>query len=175
MKVSYGCMRNLESIVNSHNKKILENKRKLQLGQCNCRVKDNCPLQGHCLTDNLLYKASLSANLPNYGTKVYKGISHHPFKLQYNNHKKAFNIEKYKNDCELSKEVWRIKDKGGTFEIKWEILQQLNSYSPTSKRCALCMAEKLSIIQHEGDNLLNKRTEIVAPCKHKWKYKLASA
>ena len=172
IKVSYGCMRNLESIVNSHNKKILENKRKLQLGQCNCRVKDNCPLQGHCLTDNLLYKASLSANLPNYSTKVYKGISHHQFKLRYNNHKKAFNIEKYKNDCELSKEVWRIKDKGGTFEIKWEILQQLNSYSPTSKRCALCMAEKLSIIQHEGDNLLNKRTEIISKCRHRNKFML---
>ena len=88
------------------------------------------------------------------------------------NHKKAFNIEKYRNDCELSKEVWRIKDKGGTFLIKWDILQQLNSYSPTSKRCALCMAEKLSIIQHEGDNLLNKRTEIISKCRHRNKFML---
>ena len=103
-------MQNLGSIINCHNKKILEKTPKFQLGQCNCRVKVNCPLKGHCLTENLLYQATLTSNLPNYNRKIYKGISQHPFKLRYSNHKKAFNNQRYRNDCELSKEVWHIKD-----------------------------------------------------------------
>ena len=40
------------------------------------------------------------------------------------NHKKAFRHEKYKKNTELSKEVWRIKKKGGNFRIK---LSKLNN------------------------------------------------
>ena len=172
IKVSYGCMRNVGSIINSHNQKILGINQKLQLGECNCRVKTSCPLNGHCLTENLLYQATMTSNLPNYRSKIYKGISHLPFKLRYNNHKKAFNNQRYRNDCELSKEVWRIKDLGGFFDIKWQILLQVTSYSHVSKRCTLCLTEKLSILEHVGDNLLNKRTEIISKCRHRNKFML---
>ena len=175
VKVSYGCMQNIGGIINSHNKKIIESKPKLQLGACNCRVKANCPLKGHCLTESLLYQATLSASIPNYSTKVYKGITQHPFKMRYNNHNKAFNNVTYRNDCELSKEVWRIKDLGGTYQIEWQVLKQLNSYNPNTKRCALCVTEKLAILEHEGNNLLNKRSEIISKCRHRNKYMLSSA
>ena len=105
-------MKNLGSIINAHNKKVLEEKPAYQLGECNCRVKTDCPLKGHCLTSNVLYEATIKANIPNYQEKLYKGVSGTVFKTRFNNHEKAFNHVKYKNDCELSKEVWKIKDQG---------------------------------------------------------------
>ena len=170
---SYGCMKNMGSIINSHNKKILKDEPKLQLGGCNCRVKDTCPLQGHCLSECVLYQASLKSNIQNYGEKVYKGISQHAFKFRYNNHNKAFNNIKYKNDCELSKEVWKIKEMGGNFRVEWKIIKQVRDYNPAIKRCALCLAEKLSILDHEGHNLLNKRSEIISKCRHRNKHMLS--
>ena len=122
IKVSYGCMGNFGSIINSHNQKVLTTNSKLQLGKCNCRVKSSCPLNGHCLTENVLYQATITSTLPNYNSKIYKGISYLPFKLRYRNHIKAFNNQRYRNDCELSKEVWCIKDLGGSFDIKWQVL-----------------------------------------------------
>ena len=172
VKISYGCMKNMGSIINSHNKKVLEHEPKLQLGGCNCRVKDACPLHGHCLSEGVLYQGSLTSTIPNYGEKVYKGISQHAFKSRYNNHNKAFNNIRYKNDCELSKEVWEIKKMGGNFRVEWKIIKQVKDYNPATKRCALCLAEKLSILEHEGNNLLNKRSEIISKCRHRNKHML---
>ena len=33
--------------------------------------------------------------------------------------------------------------------------------------------EKSAIVEHEGRNILNKRTEIVAKCRHLLKYELS--
>ena len=172
VKISYGCMQNLGSMINSHNKKILEDSPKLELGGCNCRVKNNCPLDGHCLSKGVLYQGKLSTSITNYDNKVYHGISQHPFKLRYNNHNKAFNNIRYKNDCELSKEAWKIKEMGGIYSIEWKILKQVKDYNPATKRCGLCLAEKLSILEHKGNNLLNRRSEIISKCRHRNKYML---
>ena len=47
-------------------------------------------------------------------------------------------------------------------------------YYPNSKRCLLCLNEKYEIATYKGDNLLNKRTEIINTCRHRNKYKLAN-
>ena len=175
IKVSYACMRNLGSIINAHNKKILEDKPAHQLGECNCRVKNNCPLKGHCLTNNVLYEATINANTTNYREKVYKGVTCPVFKSRFKNHEKAFNHVKYKNDCELSKEVWKIKDVGGNYNINWRVIKQYRDYNPASKKCALCLNEKLEILIYDGDNQLNKRSEIISTCRHRRKYMLVHA
>ena len=41
VKVSYSCLRNMSSIISSHNRNILSRKQK-SFG-CNCRVKNECP------------------------------------------------------------------------------------------------------------------------------------
>jgi hypothetical protein len=46
VKISYSCMRNIGSIISSHNKNILNPKPK-SFG-CNCRIKAECPLNGAC-------------------------------------------------------------------------------------------------------------------------------
>ena len=38
----------------------------------------------------------------------------------------------------------------------------------------LCTTEKLAIAEYKGREMLNKRTEAVAKCRHQLKYALAS-
>ena len=71
VKVSYSSMSNFASIVNSHNKKILnENIAKPTLASCNCRVKASCPLDGNSLQSSLVYicKAATPKVTNNYPT-----------------------------------------------------------------------------------------------------------
>ena len=125
---------------------------------------------GECLTKNVLYEATVTSTLRNYGEKQYKGITYNPFKVRLGNHEKDFRDVKYRNETELSKEVWKIKDKGGQYEVRWNILGQYPPYNPASKRCQLCLSEKLEILKHDGPNLLNKRSEIISKCRHKASY-----
>ena len=174
VKVSYGCMPNIQAGINSHNKKILEEKEPLATGECNCRDPNECPLPEKCTTPNILYEATISSNLAGYVDKAYKGISKPIFKTRFGNHKKSFNDVKYKTDSSLSKEVWKIKELGGRYNISWRALGQYPDYNPVNGRCALCLSEKLEILQHTGPPLLNTRSEIVSTCRHRSKYMLSS-
>ena len=123
-------------------------------------------MDAHCLDSDVLYNAELTSNLSNYDTKVYKGICSTTWKERLGNHKKAFKNEIYMKETELSKEVWRIKKKGGNFNIKWSKVNNYASYRPEIGRCNLCQQEKLPIALYEGKNLLNKRNEIISRCRH---------
>ena len=165
-------MPNIGSIISSHNKKILEEKKPLERGPCNCqpRNRENCPLVGECTTSNVMYQADISSTDESYPGKVYIGITEPPFKGRYGNHERDFNHEEYANTTELSKEVWEIKKKGFVPSIKWKIIKQLPAYNPESKKCQLCLGEKVEILEREGENLVNKRSELVSTCRHKCKF-----
>ena len=53
------------------------------------------------------------------------------------------------------------------YTIKWSIIKNSISYTGGSKRCNLCLEEKLSILIEKSKYLLNKRSEIVSACHHK--------
>ena len=59
IKVSYRCTPNLGAIISSHNMKLLNEDKVPQLNdkECNCRLKPGteCPLDGKCLTRNILW------------------------------------------------------------------------------------------------------------------------
>ena len=81
------------------------------------------------------------------------------FKLGYTNHKKSFNQRNRKSDTELCNEIWRIKDNKHNANITWEILGRHQVHNTSSKRCSLCLNEKLKIALHRNNNMLNSRTE----------------
>ena len=60
IKISYSCMRNISSIIASHNISVLRPKAK-EYG-CNCRNKESCPLQNQCLTPKVIYEATVVNN-----------------------------------------------------------------------------------------------------------------
>ena len=97
---------------------------------CNCLKKENCPINGLCLTERLLYYATITCN-KNY-TKLYKGICEITFKKRYAILKKSFNIPSFKNDIELSTEYWALKTKQLNPKVSWQIKRRCNSHGPIS-------------------------------------------
>ena len=88
--------------------------------------------------------------------------------------KKAFNNVKYQTDTELSNEHWNIVSAKKTPNKSWEILLTQKSYNQSSKRCLLCLNEKLAITLRKDDNMLNKISEEISKCRHRNKHMLAN-
>ena len=77
VKTSYSCMKNINSVISSHNKSIL-NPRTTSF-KCNCRKKESCPLNGECLTSQLVCKATVT-NAVNEDITKYIGLADTTFK-----------------------------------------------------------------------------------------------
>ena len=174
LKVSYSCMPSMKSIITAHNKKILtKSDGEAEQRTCNCARGKTCPLDGKCLSKNIVYKATISTENID-AIKVYYGACSTTFKDRLANHKKSFKNEEYRHETELSNEFWRTKKKRKKEPIvKWEIAQRCSAYNQTTGRCTLCLHEKLKIATHAGNNLLNKRNELVSKCRHQGKYALS--
>ena len=60
LKLSYCCTTNMADIIKQHNSKVVNEKNDNEGVQCNCRTKDNCPMEGMCLAKCIVYKEVLS-------------------------------------------------------------------------------------------------------------------
>ena len=116
--------------------------------------------------------ATISCNDKNYKPKQYKGSCETSFKKRYSNHKKSFNVPLYKHDTKLSTEYWNLKMKQLNSQISWKITGIYKSYNGTSKRCNLCLTEKLKRLGDPDKILLNKRSEIITQCRYRNNYRL---
>ena len=171
IKVSCSCMENIKSLINNHNVKVLNNTAEIQ-ESCNCRNKNNCPLDGKCLTQNILYEAQITSNQLNYKQKIYIGAARTDFKHRFCNYTKSFNLEHYEKDTELSKEYSTIKHNHFTPKFTWRIVRKCAPFNTTKRKCYLCLNEKLEIAPYKGDNLLNERSELIKKCRHQNKVTL---
>ena len=158
-------MQSIKSVTNNHNMKVLNNTAETE-ESCNCRNKNNCPLDGKCLTPNIIYEAQITSNQLNYKKKVYIGTAETDFKHRFNNHTKLFILEHYENDTELSQEYWTIKRNHFTPKATWRIIKKCAPFNTTKRKCCLCLNEKFEIASYKGDNLLNKRSELISKCRH---------
>jgi len=61
LKVSYSYMKNVQSVINQHNKKLLHQQENAN-NPCNCRNKNLCPLNGDCRSISLIYQATITSN-----------------------------------------------------------------------------------------------------------------
>ena len=139
VKISCNCMKNINSVISSHNKSIL-NPRTTSFG-CNCQEKESCPLNGECLASQVVYRATVT-NAVNEDMKKYIGLADTTFKERHSNHKRYFKYQKYRNCAELTKYVWELKEKNIAPIIKWEILSKVYG-NPKQNMCILCSTEKL--------------------------------
>ena len=136
----------------------------------NCRSKPNCPFNGECLTQCLVYKATSATSRNSF---VYYGTSEEEFKSRYNNHTKSFRHRECMNETELSKHVSNLKDHSLDNNLSWEIHKKASPYQCGSKRYGLCLSEKVSIMCADPDILLSKRTGLISKCRHRIKFLLA--
>ena len=171
---SYSCMPNISNIVKSHNEKALKltQEEPPDSRSCNCMRPAECPMNGQCLVSNIVYRATVSS--PGTVDKCYYGASATTFKLRYSDHKSSFKHEKYKSKSELSKYIWHLKEHNKPFKVKWSIHRRAHPNKDGSKYCDLCITEKLAIAKSDSRFCLNKKSEIVSTCRHKYKFFLKS-
>ncbi len=128
VKVSYSCMNNVKSIISKHNTRIVRKSKP----QCEIIDPCTCSLQEKCTK-----KATVTTSNTN-STKHYIGMTASTFKERYRNHIKSFNQKTYSNDTEYS-----IQDISTYSNLA--VLKHSISYTGGSKRCNLCLEEKLCI------------------------------
>ena len=129
------------------------------------------PSASFLVSKGVVYKCIVKSQL---GQKVYVGSTETDFKSRYYNHKTSFNNDKHKNATTLSSYIWKIKERGEEdIQITWEVLKKCEPYTNLSKKCKLCLEEKFLILTYKQPNeLLNKRSELLAKCRHSTKFLL---
>ena len=73
-------------------------------------------------------------------------FNNNAFKTRWRNHQMLFKNESKKNDTELSKHLWQLKDQKKDFAISWKILAKAKSYSNLTKRSNLFSTEKFYVV-----------------------------
>lgn len=174
LKLSYSTMPNIKNRIEAHNKKINNKPITTENTQmCNCRNTTECPLEQKCLTQNVIYQATVTRQ-DNKTQDTYIGLCETKFKTRYYNHKTSFKHINKRNQTELSKHIWSLKERNIGFEIKWKIIKQAKPYSNATKKCNLCLTEKYFIIYKPEMSTLNKRNELASACRHKKQYLLCN-
>ena len=123
--------------------------------------KNNCPLDGKCLTKCVVYKATVTET-DTKKQETYIGLTENEFKTRFNLHKSSFKLEHKRTTTTLSDHIWKLKKNNTDFNIKWEIIKNVKPYAPGEKICKLCISKPS----------LNKRTEIFGHCVHRKQFLL---
>ena len=176
-------MRNIKAYIDKHNRTILTPPKPVNKNTCNCRKSRmaDCPLQGKCLQESLVYQADViptntdqNNNNPIIGTKTYYGNTGRTFKKRYYEHLETLNNKNSKKQTTLSKYCWQLKAKNIAHKIKWSIKSKAFPYQGGARYCDLCLEEKFIILMAPKDETINARSEIMSKCRHKWKFSLES-
>ena len=154
-------MNNIILILSTHTKNILNPK--LTSFGCNCRNKNNFPLDGECLTPKIIYRADIITDNDHI---FYYGTSEATFKKRHSNHIHDFAHVKYQHATELAEYIWQLKSNNFNCSIKWLITSKVYVHA-NSLLCKLCLMEKYWIIKNfDGLGLLNKKLELINKCRH---------
>ena len=73
-------MRNVKQIIDGHNKALLHKQKgnSQQERTCNCRIREQFPLDGKCLKSAVIYQATVTAN-DNMHQETYIGLTETSF------------------------------------------------------------------------------------------------
>ena len=172
IKISYSTMPNMQSIISTHNKRILGDSKIPTIEGCNCRQPQTCPLDGKCKTSNMVYKATVTLD-SDQSQHQYIGLTSATFKQRYSRHKTSFARD---TACtKLSDFIKTQRQKNTNYKIEWSIEKLANPYNQNSKKCNLCLTESFEIMKAFKSNIqtLNTRNEIFSKCPHREKFLLS--
>ena len=84
LKISYSSTKNIFQIINNHNKEIIKefqdltnnnNDNNSKQNECNCKTQNNCPMNGLCNLNNVVYQGIIYPKC--YGLKnLYRNFLH---------------------------------------------------------------------------------------------------
>ena len=166
VKLSFSTMNNIAAIFKQHNKKANAKPSTDSEKTCSCPKTKICPVKKKCLTENVVYEASVTEKSGPFAnqTSTYTGLASTTFKNRFYSHTSAIKNKKV-NQTALSAFIHDLKDLDIEYELTWKILEVAPSYD--GRFCRLCLAEKTHILFNRDPNLLNKRTELMGGCRHK--------
>ena len=166
-------MPNVASHIASHNRKVLQESNAAPIQNqrtCDCQNPAACPLDGNCQQEAIVYKADITPETDE--ERCYIGLSEPKFKGRWSDHCTSFRYAQYRTKSKLSGYIWTLIDQAQNYEIKWSILQRSTPYRAGSKRCNLCLWEKLHILKGDKEKMINKREELINKCRHTNKFLL---
>ena len=165
-------MPNLKKEISRHNSKILKPKSTTSEAGCNCLQTSECPMPGKCLTNRLVYKATVTG--PNIPTETYTGVTKNTFKQRYYGHSSSFRNREQEFSTTLSSHIGSLKDDDKEYDIRWQVIDRGREFNPTTRKCLLCMKEKYHIIHNSYGSSLNLRSELFSTCRHRTKNLLSN-
>ena len=113
VKMSYRTVPNFKKIISSHNKKLT--KGVPEDPPCNCHNKDECPLDGQCNRNNIVYQATVT---PSVGpVETYIGMTKNTFKERQKDHRKSVKHLKWSTETTYSTYIWELKKKNVDFSV----------------------------------------------------------
>jgi len=142
IKLSYSCLPNVGSILAStrHQAQV---ETAIKTKMCNCRKPEMCPLKGQCLKAAVIYEATVAVEQEKKEHK-YIGLTENTFKTRFSAHTSSFKLEKLRNQTELSKKVWELKDQQLPYKVTWKIIQHAHPYKGGTRDCHLCLTESFT-------------------------------
>ena len=158
----------MKNVIQKHSSKIMEDPIPINNKTCSCRRKSDRPLKQNCLSECLVYNAVVNTS----ATKNDYGTGEKSFKESYNNHMSSFRNKSRQKSTELSNYIWELKENGENYTIDWLIAMKAHSYICGTRKCDLCLCEKLLIARANSAYLLNKRAELISKCRHMNKFTL---
>ena len=96
-----------------------------------------------------------------FTTKNYDGTYEKSLTERYSNHTSSFRNKSYQKSTELSNYIWVSKVNDENYTIDWLIAMKAHPYICGTRKCDLCLCEKLLIARANSAILLNKRDELV--------------
>ena len=156
VKLSYSCMPSMKNVIQKHNSKIMEDPKPTNNKACSCRQKSDCPLNENCLSECLVYNAVVNTST----TKIYYGTCEKSFKERYNNHTSSFRNKSRQKSTELSNYIWELKENGENYTIDWLIAMKAHPYICGTRKCDLCLCEKLLIARANSASLLKSDSHL---------------
>ena len=125
-------MKNMKNLIKQHNANILKNQEHTEKRSCNCRVKNNCSLDGKCLHEYVLYQANVVVKNE---CKEYFGTAEGKLKFCHNNHTMSFRHNKRVNGMELSKYLWKLIEENDDSNLDWSIQDYASLYKCKKRKC----------------------------------------
>ena len=122
-------------------------------------------MNGGCQAKSVVYKATVTDQDNKVNT--YTGLTSMTFKKRYQGHKHSFTHRDSDSTTTLSSHLWKLKDEGKDFSLKWEVVDKAPPFNPVTRKCRLCLKEKFYILFEPDGASLNKRSELFSTCRHR--------
>ena len=155
----------MSSMIKSHNKKVI-NKDIKELKSYNCSLKSKCPLTCQCQVTDIYINA-----LYYHQTNQIKCIS----ELLRVISESDFIIIGSRLTAKVVQTIPYFQNifPNLNLTLVGSIAKKVPTYSNISKKCLLCLHEKLETINYpRPEELLNRRSELISRCRHANKFLL---